>query len=111
MSDCCKFLYKKQNKKGLLLVTATRLASTTHPGETSTQENIKIHIVQDRQGRALSPPHPPVENSLHPNPVPLSVLLPEAMPQLEGGAQGGGQRCPPTPPGALDSSLNANLQA
>lgn len=43
----------------MLLVTATRLASTTHPGDTRTRANIKIHIVQDRQGRALSPPpHP-----------------------------------------------------
>lgn len=38
-------------------------------------------------------PHPPVENSLHPNPVTLSALILEAMLQLEGGAHGGGQRC------------------
>lgn len=74
MSDCCKFLYKKQNKKRLLLVTATRLASTTHPGETSTGKYQNSHL----PGSARPSPQPtpnPMENSLHPNPV-LSGLFP-----------------------------------
>lgn len=71
------FCIKNRIKKRLLLVTATRLASTTHPGDTRTRANIKIHIVQDRQGRALNPPPPPrgkqppfeTSNSEHPPPA------------------------------------------
>lgn len=88
------FCIKNRIKKRLLLVTATRLASTTHPGDTRTRANIKIHIVQDRQGRALIPPPTPTpgENSLHSKPAAWSILLLPAMPHSEGRAPGGGQR-------------------
>lgn len=58
-----------------------------HPGDTRTRANIKIHIIQDRQGRALSPPPPP---RLHSNSAALSIPRP-CNATSERGAQAGAQ--------------------
>lgn len=75
-----KFLYKKQNFKKLLLVTATRLASTT-PRRHAHRQISKFTSSRIREAEPSAHPHPQLEDGLSPR-VPLSIFLP--VPVLEG---------------------------
>lgn len=80
MSDCYKCLYKTQSKKRLLLVTAARLASTAHPEDTSHGQISKFTSPRISKAAPSAHPHSPVESSLCPNSVSLSVVLPPVRP-------------------------------
>lgn len=86
------FLYKKQNKKKVV---------TCHSNKTGIHYTQETHahgqiskFTSSRIGKTepSAHPHPPVGNSLCPNPVALSILPLPTWPKLEGGAQGGDQR-------------------
>lgn len=86
---CCT---KKQNKKKGCYLSQQQDRHPLHPGDTRTRANIKIHIIQDRRGRALSPPPPPSGKQPPFTPASLGTLRVPATPEWEGGVQAGGQK-------------------
>jgi len=106
------FLYKKQNKKKGCYLSQQQDWHPLHPGDTRTRANIKIHIVQDRQDRALSPPPPP--SGKQPLSKPRGSEDPPPPYTAKVGRWGPGRRPEavwPPPLGALNSSLNPSQPA
>lgn len=101
MSDCCKFLYKKQNKKKVVTCHSNRTGTHYTPrGHTHTGKYQNSH----HPGSARPNPQPPTPHGKQPPSKPGSSERPSLPSNTTLGWQGRGWGAPP-PPGTLDSSL------